>query len=196
MRQHEINNQENAWLGLKNRPAFVAIDEPAVVVWPALAFQPSSSGGHGTVTITGSRFDLLDRSAPAWQEAVMTSASAAGMPLLARKIGRAHKHAFWRIDAASPSDAQASSVRIKAEKDAAQAAWEEESLRSSRMSDLRKFGRKLSEDEAIVLENGDLVFADMVIERPIRDMWGSVPALALVDGEPVPFPAGASVEKI
>lgn len=196
MRLHEEIALESAWLGLPKPRSFTSVDEPAIVVWPALAFIPTSAGGHGEVSITGSRFDVLDAMAPAWQETAMRSAAASGMPLLARKIGRAHKHSFWRIEAANPEAAQADSVRIKFEKDAAKAAREAESQRYRRMSELQKHGRRLSDDEAVVLSNGDIILASVVIAEPIRSMFGTVQAMMLVDGEPMPWPDGATVQQI
>ena len=106
---------------------FVPLGQPAEVCWPKRGFVATAMGGHGTDCL-GDRGDVLARDNPPWAAAVLAAAVAAGMPLIARRVGSAGTYTFWRLCAASPAEAEATGRRLRAERDAGLAQRERDAL--------------------------------------------------------------------
>lgn len=162
---------------------YTPVEGEPQVMWPVRGFRADIFGGHG-VDCLGSRHDVLARDNPAWAEAVLAAAVAAGMPLVAAQTGKAGKYRFWRLCATSPAQAEADGQRLRAERDTAQASAEAQAMRQY---------HALPEGAQLVDRDGEVIPA-LGAKLACRGYYGSNQAMLLPCGNIVPVPEGAALQ--
>jgi hypothetical protein len=174
------------WMGNyteRQRPAkFIPFSGQPETVWPGRGFHADSGGGYGCDCVTSSRYDVLARGNPAWAATVLAAAVAAGMPLVARRVGSAGKYRFWLLCASNPAEAEKQSRRLKVEADAI--------AHQREAANLRQY-HTLQEGSALVAPDG------RVIQTRAASLcwhgWSGPQQMLLADGSIVPVPAGAAL---